>query len=149
MKVYYLLLSVLIFQSCYYGVNEKTSAICSLETDCLYYQAWNQLETKHSTNEISDSILLEKLDEFKILPFEVYIFYFKDSPEELIAVSTDHFVIRYVYNKKISDNILDGLSPKLKDDEKKRIRARIQNILMEHQCEAGRTKSLNLLNSDI
>ncbi len=65
--------------------------------------------------------------------------FFQDEPKELIAV--EYSTVRYVYNPKIRSEILDGLSPELSDEEQKRIRNRIQSLLISFQCMEGKDES--------
>jgi hypothetical protein len=143
MKFINLLVIILLFQSCRYGINEKTSWICDLNTTCLNDNAWAKILQKYSTDSIKDTMLLEKLKDFKNQPFQTDVLYFKDEPIELIGF--EYYGIRYVYNPKISNQILNGLSPQLNDIEKERIHKRIQTLLMEYQCEEGKAESLKIL----
>ena len=143
MKLINLLVIILLFQSCRYGINEKTSWICDLNTTCLNDDAWVKILQKYSTDSIKDNKLLEKLKDFKSLPFQTDVLYFRDEPIELIGF--EYYGIRYIYNPKISNQILNGLSPQLNDKEKKRIHKRIQILLMEYQCEKGKKESLKAI----
>lgn len=134
-------------QSCY-GVNEKTSIIHSLNSTCLPESAWDSMKREYSSNMLVDSQLLEKLKEFRKMPFSTEVLYFPDSPEELIGISHEHYSIRYVYNPDISDDVLSGLSPELSAAEKKRIGKRILTMLMKHQCEKGRKASLRMIEEE-
>jgi hypothetical protein len=82
---------------------------------------------------------MNALSNFKNTSFPVSVIYFEQGPKELIGV--DYSSIRYVFNPLISNQILDGLSPKLNEVEKKRIRNRVQNILMEFQCAEGKKEA--------
>jgi hypothetical protein len=144
MKLIYWCFIAVLLQSCY-GINEKTSEISTLNTNCLSSNAWDEIKREYSADGITNPKLNEGLKEFENLPFTTEVFYFKNNPEELIAVSTDHYAIRYVYNPKISNQILDGLSLQLKDKEKKRIKKRIQTLLIQYQCEEGRIESLKAI----
>jgi hypothetical protein len=144
MKLIYLYFIAILFQSCY-EVNEKTSEISTLNTRCVDSNAWVEIGKDYSTDLITNPYLIEELNGFKKKPFTTEVLYFKANPEELIAVSTDHYGIRYVYNPKISNQILNGLSPQLKDVEKKRIHKRIQTLLMKYQCEEGKVESLKAI----
>ncbi len=144
MKLIYLCFVAILLQSCY-GINEKTSGISTLNTNCLSSNAWDEIKKEYSTDDITNPKLIERLKRFENQPFTNEVLYFKNNPEELIAVSTDHYGIRYVYNPKISNQILNGLSPQLKDKEKKRIHKRIQTLLMKYQCEEGKAESLKAI----
>lgn len=143
MKFINLLVIILLLQSCRYGINEKTSWICDLNTTCLNDDAWTKILQKYSTDSIKNPKLLEKLKDFKNQPFQTDVLYFKDEPIELIGF--EYYGIRYAYNPKISNQILDGLSPQLNDIEKKRILKRIQTLLMQYQCEEGKVESLKVI----
>lgn len=142
--IFYYVLLALIFSSCY-GVNKKTSEIGDLNTDCLDSNAWDNLILKHSVTNITDTLFIESLESLKNRTFKTDILFFEDYPKELIAVAEDHYSIRYVFNPKISSQVLDGLSSKLNESEKKRIRNRVQKLLMEYQCSKGKQESLYLM----
>lgn len=130
-----------------YGINEKTSEIGDLNTDCLDKHAWEELLQKYNTENIEDTIFIEALKDLKLRTFQTEVFYFRDTyPKELIAVSEDHYSVRYVFNPSISNRVLNGLSTELSEKEKKRIRNRIQLLLMDYQCKEGIKKSKELLN---
>lgn len=133
--------------SCY-GVNEKTSIIHSLNSTCLPESAWDSIKREYSSNMLVDSQLLEKLKEFRKMPFSTEVLYFPDSPEELIGISHNHYFIRYVYNPDISDDVLSGLSPELSAAEKKRIGKRILTLLMKYQCDEGQKESLRMIEEE-
>lgn len=144
MKLIYCFIIIFLLQSCY-EVNKKTSEISTLNNICLAPNAWLEINKDYSTDYITNPKLIEVLDGFRNEPFTTEVLYFKNNPEELIAISTDHYGIRYVYNPKISDQILNGLSPQLNEMEKKRIHKRIQTLLMEYQCEKGQKESLKAI----
>lgn len=147
MKTFVAILVPLLFTGCYYGINSKTSEIGNLNTNCLDKDAWLIIYQKYSISNIDDSIYSFQVNDFKNMPFETDLLYFESNPKEIIAISKEHYSVRYVFNPSISSQILDGLSPKLKEEEKKRIRNRIQKVLMEYQCEAGK-KEAELLMSE-
>lgn len=127
-----------------YGINENTFEIGDLNTDCLDKHAWKELLQKYNTENIEDTMFIEALKDLKLEPFRTEVLYFRDTyPKELIAVSEDHYSVRYVFNPSISKVILDGLSSELSEKEKKRIRNKIQLLLMEYQCKEG-IKSLKI-----
>ena len=125
--------------SCKYGVNEKTTHIAYINNTCLQKNAWDSIKSIYSTSMIGDTVFLEALSGFKQVSFPVSLIYFNEEPRELIGV--EYSSIRYVFNPLISPQILDGLSPELKEAEKKRIRTRVQKILMNYQCEEGRKEA--------
>jgi hypothetical protein len=143
MKIHCLTI-LLLLQSCY-GVNEKTSEIFNLNTNCLSKAAWTDISSEYSINKVADSVWLEKSKEFENQPFTTEVLYFSEKPQELIGIATDHYSVRYVYNPQISDEILDGLSSELNEKEMKRIGTRIQTLLMQYQCEKGKLESLKLI----
>jgi hypothetical protein len=146
MKSYGYILILLILASCY-GENEKTSRISYLNTNCISSNAWDDIKEKYSTESMVDSVWLKAVHAFEEKPFPTTVLYFKENPEELIGV--EYSSVRYVYNPKIKDQVLDGLSSDLSDKEQKRIRNRVQNILMEYQCEAGKKEALELMKEPI
>ena len=117
--------------------NKRTSRIYNLNLECLNDSAWIFLKDNYSVKNIHNDEFLSALDNFKQLQvsFPVEIYYFKEGPEELIAVSFPHDCVRYVYNPQISKNILNGLSPALSKKNKERVGARIQDILKQYQCD--------------
>lgn len=131
-----------------YGVNERTSEIGSLNTECLGKNAWTEIGRRHSTAGLTDSLFVEAIEELKRQPFKTEVLFFESSPKELIAVSDDHYSVRYVFNPAISDQVLDGLSAPLSPAEKKRIRNRVQELLMDYQCEEGKRKSQELMKTE-
>ena len=141
MKSFAIILMPLILTGCYYGVNSKTSEIGNLNTNCLDKNAWSKIYQTYSISNVEDSIYKYQVNDFKNMAFETDLLYFSNNPKEIIAVSTEHYSVRYVFNSSISNQILDGLSLKLKEEEKKRIRNRVQKILMEYQCEIGKKES--------
>lgn len=143
MKIHFLV-ALFLLQSCY-GVNEKTSHISDLNTNCLSEEAWSDINNAYSINKVIDSVWLEKLKDFENQPFPTEVLYFSEKPQESVGIATDHYSVRYVYNPQISDEILDGLSRELHEKEVKRIGARIQTLLMQYQCEKGKQESLELI----
>jgi len=138
-------LVILFLLSSCYGVNERTSEIFNLNTTCLSKETWDEINNEYSTNTVTDSVWLEKSKEFKDQPFPTEVLYFSEQPQELVGIATDHYSVRYVYNPQISDQILNGLSPQLNEEERKRIGIRIQTILMQYQCQKGKQESLELI----
>lgn len=117
-----------------YGINERTSSIRNLNYNCKNCD-WDKLFKEHSIEQNSDPKFKQIIDDFKSQPFENELIYFNNSPEEVIAISSDHYSIRYVYNPKISDQVLDGFSTLLDDVEKDRILKRIENVLEKYGCK--------------
>ena len=134
MKCVFLLLFFIGLNSCSsWFVNEKTSEIGDLDTGFLNKDVWNEIIENYSTVDIKDSIFRKKLKDFKNRPFETEVLYFDEDPKELIGISDDHYSVRYVFNPKLSTQILDRLSSKLSESEKKRITNRIPVLLIKHQ----------------
>lgn len=121
-------------------VNNETSAIGGVYAECLEKGAWDTLFLKYSINKIHDPSLEEILVEFKSKPFNTDILYL-DEPKELIAISDDRYMVRYLYNPKLSHKILDGFM--MEQKEKNRVLNRVQRLLMDYQCENGKVQSLN------
>jgi hypothetical protein len=141
MKAIYCYLSLLLLSSCYYGVNSETSQIGDLNSKCLSRNAWDSICNEYSITKISDSIFINGLKEVQnhfIKP--EYILYFDSEPKELVGC--DYSSVRVVYNPKITDFALDGLSPQLSDKEQVRIRNRVQYLLIKYQCKDGKVESL-------
>lgn len=132
------------FTSCGYGVNDKTTQISYINNTCLKKNAWDTIINIYSSKKITDSIFMKALSNFKNTSFPVSVIYFEQGPKELIGF--DYSSIRYVFNPLISNQILDGLSPKLNESEKKRIRNRVQKILLEYQCAEGKKEAEILMN---
>lgn len=132
MKKLVVLLGILLLYSCYYGVNEKTSWICEFTLDNCSKELLEKVEEEYSIKNIKDSTLLSKVKEFKNQAFPItMILYFKDAPEELIGL--EYYGVRYVYNKNIADQILNGLSPQLNENDKERICKRISELFVENK----------------
>jgi hypothetical protein len=138
------LLTLFIMSSCYYGVNEKTSQIAWLNNICQSNYAFDTIVAKNPVCKIKDSLFLNALVNFKDVTFPVSLIYLNQEPKEIIGF--DYYSIRYVFNPKIDSTMnLDGLSPKLNDSEKKRIRNRVQKLIMEYQCDVGKKESEKLM----
>lgn len=138
--VYILALSISL-SGCYYGVNSETSQIGDLNDKCLVKQAWENITELYSSENINDSTFVKRVDDVKnhfIKP--KYILYFDESPKEIIGC--DYYSVRAVYNPNIADQVLDGLSPQLSDNEQIRIRNRVQKALMKYQCPEGKMESI-------
>ena len=140
-----LIVSISILTACGYGVNESTSEIANLSDRCLSKNAWDSIISIHSVDKIKDSIFLKALVDFKDVSFPVSLIYLSQEPKEIIGV--DYSSVRYVFNPKIDITmILDGNSASLKKEQKKRIRNRVQKLLMEYQCEIGKKEAIELMN---
>ncbi|HEX8351167.1 MAG TPA: hypothetical protein VF598_14485 [Hymenobacter sp.] len=132
MKRIYLGLIALLLQACY-GVNERTSEICDInQVISLTDSAWSVIFKNHNPDSIKNSDLIKKSEEFKEQPFSTDVLYFKSNPEELIGIDPNHYSIRYIYDDKISDQVLNGLSPQLQKKEKQRICKRIHTLLEKY-----------------
>ena len=138
------LLGMYLLYGCY-GVNEKTSSISSLDPRCVDSTSWDAIYKTYSTDKIKDSIFIDKIKAIRKEPFETDVLYFNENPKELIAISREHYGIRYVYNPKISSEILNGFSQELQESEKRRIRNRIYRIIMNYQCSEGKENSRKVL----
>lgn len=137
---YLFLLLISTTTGCYYGVNEKTSEIARLNDFCLKKGARDSIASKYSIKEVKDSVFVSAISDMNNQPFPVSIIYFSEGPKELLGLG--HYpCVRYVFNPLISDQTLDGLSSELNEKEKKRIRNRVQKILMKYQCEDGKKES--------
>lgn len=134
------LFTVSIIMGCNYSfTNKRTSRVYNLNTECLADSAWKELESYHTVAGLKDSVMISKLADFQKMPFSNIVYYFDGKDPELIAVSADHDCVRYVYNPLISDDILDGLSPELSNQEKERVGNKIQSFLRKYQCEKEKT----------
>ncbi len=139
MKIKFEIVIIILLLGCSDPIaNKRTSRIYDLNVDCVSDSAWLELKNGHSINNIQDSKIQIILNDFKMMPFGHEIYYFKENPEELIAVSSEHDCVRYIYNPLISKNVLDGLSPELSKKEKERVGNRIQLILRKYQCKQER-----------
>jgi hypothetical protein len=139
-----LISAVLLLSSCY-GINEKNSYILTLSNCCNSDIVWKKIFSKYKPEGINTVEVQGILNDFKSQPFKTNIIYFKDEPEEYVGISENGRFIRYVYNKKISTQVLDGLSTKLSDSEKIRIGLRINSILFNYLNEDGRMESVFIL----
>ena len=130
-----ILFTLLLFMisSCY-GINERTSAIADINYACDDAD-WDKMRVDHSIDTIEESSFKSKIRAFNAMPFETELFYFNESPKEIIAISTDHYQIRYIYNPNLSSTVLDGYSTKLDQEEVDRISKRIYAMLKKYGCE--------------
>lgn len=145
--IYILSLSISL-SSCYYHPNSETSQIGNLNTKCLDKLAWENITDLYSSENINDSNFLERVDDIKkhfIKP--KYVLYFDESPKEIIGC--DYYSVRAVYNPNIADQVLDGLSPQLSDNEQIRIRNRVQKALMKYQCPEGKMDSIEWMKRSV
>jgi hypothetical protein len=129
-----------------YGVNQKTSVIESLNTNCLDENTWGNIISEHTISNITDSIYLNAVESIQNRTFNTDLLFFNDDPVEIIAVSEDRYFIRYVFNPLLSDQVLDGFSSELSEFEKRRVRNRVQSLLIKYQCPKGKKESLDLMN---
>lgn len=139
LRIFYFPFTLLTLNGCY-GENSKTSQIGNLNTRCLSKNAWDSICKEYSTIKTTDSVFINKINGIKahfIKP--KYILYFDSGPKELIGC--DYYSVRAVYNPEINDDVLDGLSVQLNDDEQVRIRNRVQNALLKYQCAEGKAES--------
>ena len=136
---------ILLLSACGYGVNKTTTEIGVLNTVCLKKDAWSEILQAYNPDRIQDSTFKSKIEEINRLPFPTHILYFERGPRELIAVSEDHYSVRYVYNPDLGMIPLCGMDKQLSLEEKKRIVGRVQNIIMDYQCEEGKKRSLEML----
>ena len=132
-----------------YGVNERTSAISSLDARCVDSTSWDAIYKTYCTDNIKDSLFMDKIKEIRKEPFETDVLYFEDGPEELIAISPEHYAIRYVYNPNISSKVLNGFSQELKESDKRRIRNRLYRMVMNYQCLEGKANSIKVMKTAV
>jgi hypothetical protein len=141
-KIIPILLILQLVTSCY-GINSKTSQIGDLDDTCRDKNAWSELTEIYSVDSTTPPEFIEAIDRVRNHHTKPeYILYFEDEPREVIG--SDYYSVRVVYNPNLSNQILDGLTPKLSDKEQVRIRNRVQKVLMEYQCEKGKKKSREL-----
>lgn len=128
-------MALLLCECSYYGVNKETSQIATISVNCVLpsnsSKIWDQMKALHPC----DSIVLngEGLDIIELIenrPFETEVYYFPSEPAEYIAISKNHNSIRYIYNSQISEDVLDGYSKLLDDDQRKRLKNRIESELL-------------------
>tara|TARA_Y100000782_G_C10188706_1_gene268805 strand:- start:9279 stop:9620 length:342 start_codon:yes stop_codon:yes gene_type:complete len=112
-----------------------------LNTDCIEKGAWDKIKHAHFIEESIDSSFVGGLMTIKTKPFKTEILYFSESPEELIAVSVDHYSVRYVNNPNISSHVLDGVSSESSHQGKDRIVNRVQKLFLKYQCPEGTNNS--------
>lgn len=117
-----------------YGINEKTSKICSIRTSCPD-NSWDSIFSKYNTNRIKDSTFIDKISEFKRMPFAADLVYFDKGPKEIIGISEDRYAIRYVFNPNLSNKVLCGLDKELSEKETKRIERRVHKLLAKYGCK--------------
>ena len=136
-----------LISSCY-GINEETSEICGLSVCCNEDNTWKVIFDEHKIENIQTKPVAEIISEFKNQSFESDILYFKDYPEEYIGISKDKMSVRYVYNHKIANQVLNGLSPQLSDYEKIRISMRVNSVHMKYLNDRGRRESIVLMRKE-
>ena len=133
----------LLLASCY-GVNAETSEIGNTYYTCRDENAWKEISSQYSINQINDSVFKEGLKyvENHFLKPD-YIIYFKDEPKEIIGISNN--IIRVAFNPKIFDGPIDGLTPSLSDREQVRIRNRVLKLLLKYECPKGKNQLLKAM----
>lgn len=117
-------------------VNEKTTQICPIDIECLKKNARDSI--KHIYGISDDSILNSKKQLFYNYPFKIELLFFSDSIQEIIGVDEDHYSVRCLYNPKISDKVLNGLSEEIDDTQRKRIFTKVYKLLSKYQCDRGK-----------
>jgi hypothetical protein len=107
--------------------------------------AWDEIYESYSVKKVnvSNQTMLNGINQFKSQLYETELIYFKSGPEEIIGVTKTS--VRYVFNPKLSDRVLDGFDRKLSLNEKIRIRDRVQKVIMNYQCDEGLQRSYDLL----
>lgn len=137
-----LVLSFLFLVSCDgFFINKYTSHIGFLNFNCSDHSAvLDTIISQHQPVNMPPEFTA-MATEFDNMPFTSgELVYFDSGPRELIKI--DNYMVRYVYNPEISEWVLDGLSTGLSDQEQFRITARIQLLVIEHQCLKGKFESL-------
>lgn len=137
----------IILNSCY-GVNEKNSYISSISTSYKSGVIWTDLFNQYQPKDTTSKDVSRIIEEFKSQPFTTKIIYFEEEPSEYIGISENGRFIRYVYNKKIEDQVLDGLSSNLSDSEKMRIILRINAFIFNHLNKEGQYETMQNLKRD-
>ena len=134
----------LMFLSGCYGVNKKTSEICSLSNVCLAPDSWERMLQKYSVDSVKDDGFFFSLKYMRDSRFSLHILYFDDPPKEMVGIHDNGYTVFYVYNPLIDDKVLTGLSPELPIAEKERIGKRVIAAQAEYQCVYGQRRSLDL-----
>lgn len=137
----------LLITSCY-EINKNTTEIADLNTSCLKSNTWSTIKATYSIKEINTQKFKETAEAIKKLPLKTEILFLKN-PDELIAISKDHYTIRYIYNPEISVSVLNGLSSELSNADRKRVRDRILNLLIDYQCSDGVKESRKMIDSEL
>lgn len=120
-------------------VNARTSFFGFYRNVCISKDALNKIEAQYSLTKISDSIFRNASIQMKKQRIEVRVMYFSDEPQEIIGFNDG--AVRYAFNPKISNDIVDGLSNELTEKEKCRILNRFQSVVMQYQCEEGKIEA--------
>lgn len=128
-------------------VNERTSKISSIDNTCLDSDVWEFLSENYSLDSTTSSQFIHGAKLISKEPFSTEVYFFSDSPSELIAISKNHYLVRYVYNPKISSEVLNGFSQELNVKERKRIMRRLYSVLNKFQCDDGIKKSKEFINA--
>lgn len=145
-KIIALLLFILL-ASCY-GVNKKTSEIFDVSVCCNNKETWPIIFKEYSVQKSEDQNVNEILKKFKNQIHETDVIYFNEYPQEYIGISENHMFVRYVYNRKISDEVLNGLSTELSESEKLRIGLRIIGLQMNNLGEEGRKEAAIIIKTE-
>lgn len=135
-------LALLVLLASCYGINEKNSQIFTLSSCCNSDSTWATIYNEHKIENGDKTEVKEIIEDFKRQPFSTDLIYFKSNPEEYVGISEGGTFVRYVYNKNISNQVLNGLSPQLKDSEKIRIGLRVNALLFNYLDEDGRKEAI-------
>lgn len=133
MKIKYInnlifLIPMILLIGCY-GVNKKRSHIGDVELYDTSKDIWEIALENNSIELCRDSTLLDGLPKFKEMPFSCDFLIFCEEPREIVAVSKNHYFVRYVFNPVLSNKVLDGLSKELNESDKQRILDRVTETL--------------------
>lgn len=124
-----------------YGVNERNQHITDIENGCT-----NPCIEKHLQALAYDTTkapqFREQVEEIQSMVFPTTILYFPEGPEELIAISTDWYFIRYLYNPALSRNVppmlryqvMDGYSGELDARQRARLKRRVEALFEACGC---------------
>ena len=147
-KTHIVLLFSILLVSCY-GVNKETSEIFDLSVCCNdKKETWPLIFKEYATQKSNDQDVNEILKKFKNQIHETDVIYFKEYPQEYIGISENRMFVRYVYNRKISNEVLNGLSLKLSESEKLRIGLRVIGLQMNSLGEEGRKEAAIIIKTE-
>lgn len=130
----------LLLFSCY-EVNDKTSRVIELSWN-ISKDNWDTIYLNHKIMDTSDISTKIIINDFKQQPFINKVIYFDEFPEEYYGIDENNSSVRYIYNKNISNKVLDGLSPELKDSEKIRIALRMNALLFNYMDEESQINTI-------